>query len=81
MATMLRASERTRAIIKRYAEIESRSQVELLEEAVEMWDRQKRLAEMKRGYEAIYSNPGLRAELEAEASLYDGTASDGIGKA
>lgn len=77
-ATMVRATEKTRSIIKRYAEMEGRSQVELLEEAVETWERRKLLDDMVRGYKAIQDDPEAHAQFEAECALYENAVADGL---
>ena len=78
MPGMIRASDKARAILKKYAQIEGKSQVQVLDEAVEALERQRRLDELRRGYQALASDPTLSAEFDSETELYDGAAGDGL---
>lgn len=60
--------------------MEGRSQVELLEEAVETWEKQRLLREMRSGYAAVYADSRSGAEYEDETALYDSAVADGLGR-
>ncbi|MHB2015983.1 MAG: hypothetical protein ACYCW6_03445 [Candidatus Xenobia bacterium] len=78
MAGMIRASDKARSILKKYALLENKSQVEVLDEAMEALERQRFLDELRRGYVAIRNDEAARQELDGETELYDGAAADGL---
>lgn len=75
-----RISEPTREILRKLAEESGESMQEIIEQAVEMYRRQRFLAASNRAFEALRANSEAWKTEQSEREAWDVTLSDGLEK-
>ncbi len=76
--TTIRASSETHAALSELAQTSGLSMVQVLERAVEAYQRQQRLHALNAAYAALRSDLVAWQESEQERALWDATLADGV---
>ena len=78
MTTTVRISKRTRDVLRELAQATGVSMQEVLEQAVEVYRRERLLAEANAAYAALRSNPQAWQEWQEELAAWDATLADSL---
>ncbi|MCP4662143.1 MAG: toxin-antitoxin system protein [bacterium] len=78
MPTMVRISERSNAVIEELANVDGLSAQHVLDEAVEVYRRQRFLDDANRAFAALRNDPSAWAEEQEERAAWDATLLDGL---
>lgn len=76
--TTIRVSERTREILRGLALEANAPMHEVVDQAVELYRRQRLLAATNAAYAAVRANPAAWEDLQAERTELEGTLADGL---
>ena len=79
-STTVRINSKTRDILRRFSQGTGKKMQEIIEEACELYRRERFLEEANRGFAALRSNPEAWAEEEKERKVWDITLSDSLKK-
>lgn len=78
--TTIRVSEKTHRTLTKLAREAGTPMSDLVEHAIELYRRQRILAEANAAYAALRSDPEAWAEVQAERELLEATLGDGLPK-
>ncbi len=78
LTTTIHISEHTRDVLRELAQVAGVSMQEVLEQAVEAYQRERLLAEVNAGYAALRTDPQAWQEWQEELSAWDATLADGL---
>lgn len=78
--TTIRISEKTHQKLTKLARESGTLMTDLVEQAVELYRRQRILQVANEGYAALRRDPEAWAEVQAERAVFDGTLADGLPK-
>lgn len=76
--TTIRISEKTHRILTQLSREAGTSMNELVDRAIELYRRQRIIAEANAAYAALRADPETWAEAQAEREEWDATLSDGL---
>jgi predicted transcriptional regulator len=79
--TTIRVSTQTHRALARLAQEADLSMADVVEQAIELYRRQRILDEANAAYAALRQNPEAWAEIQAERATWDRTVGDGLLKA
>jgi hypothetical protein len=75
---IIRVSAKTRATLHDLARDMDAPMVEIVDQAIELYRRQRFIDQANAGYAALRDDPEAWAEIEAERAAWDGTLLDGL---
>jgi hypothetical protein len=77
----IRVSERTHNVLRELSIEAGASMNDVVEEAVELYRRQRVLAAANAAYARLRADPAAWADVQAERAAFDGTLADGLEEA
>jgi len=78
--SMVRVSDDAKARIARIARDQKKSQVAVVDEALEAYETRLFLERLRSGYRALRNDPQAWEEYERESRLFDGAVGDGLSR-
>ncbi len=76
--TTIRVSAKTHRMLAQLSREAGTSMNDLVEQAVELYRRQRIIAEANVAYAALRADPAAWAEVQAERKVWDSTLTDGL---
>lgn len=78
MSTTIRISRETRTVLSELVQTTGLSMQAILEQAIDMYRRQRMLMALNDAYAALQADPAAWNDLEAEREEWDVTLNDGL---
>lgn len=78
MSTTIRISTETRSVLSELVQTTGLSMQAILEQAIDMYRRQRMLMALNDAYAALQADPAAWNDLEAEREEWDVTLNDGL---
>ena len=78
MSTTIRISTETRTVLSELVQTTGLSMQAILEQAIDMYRRQRMLIALNDAYAALQADPAAWSDLEAEREEWDVTLNDGL---